>query len=63
MRRDEEDGGVTMGDEAGVSEGGGDLRVMGNSDPTVYTVEKILKKRKRHGFTEYLVKWKSYSTK
>ena len=32
-------------------------------DPTVYTVEKILKKRKRQGFTEYLVKWKNYTSK
>ena len=34
-----------------------------NGDPTVYTVEKILKKRKRQGFIEYLVKWKNYTSK
>lgn len=32
-------------------------------DSTVFTVERILKKRKRQGSTEYLVKWKNYSTK
>lgn len=68
-----------MGDEGGTSElrlesGGSDPTFYnglgsdptfynGGSDPTVYTVEKILKKRKRQGSTEYLVKWKNYTTK
>ena len=49
-----------MGDEGGVTEPRPDSGV---GDPTVYTVEKILKKRKRQGFTEYLVKWKNYTSK
>ncbi|KAL5258882.1 hypothetical protein ACHWQZ_G009369 [Mnemiopsis leidyi] len=58
-----------MGDDGGTSElrlesGGSDPTFYnGGSDPTVYTVEKILKKRKRQGSTEYLVKWKNYTTK
>ena len=34
-----------------------------SSDQTIFIVEKILKKRRRQGSTEYLVKWKNYSTK
>ena len=58
-----------MGDEVGAAElrlesGGSDPTFYnGGSDPTVYTVEKILKKRKRQGSTEYLVKWKNYTAK
>lgn len=33
------------------------------SDSDVYTAERILSKRKRHGVTQYLIKWKGYSVK
>lgn len=33
------------------------------SDPTVYTVERILNKRNHHGVTQYLLKWKDYPIK
>ena len=36
-------------------------KVTKNDD--VYRVEKVLRKRKRKGFTEYFVKWKGYSDK
>ncbi|KAL5258980.1 hypothetical protein ACHWQZ_G009447 [Mnemiopsis leidyi] len=31
------------------------------ADPSVFTVEKLLRKRKRHGSFEYLVKWRDYN--
>ena len=34
-----------------------------SNDSDVYKVERILKKRKRKGKTEYLVKWDGYSNK
>ena len=33
------------------------------NDSTVFTVEKILKRRKKNGSVEFLVKWKNYSQK
>lgn len=33
------------------------------ADPTVFTVEKLLRKRKRQGSYEYLVKWRDYNYK
>ena len=56
LRRNGADSKVRMGDE-------GPEKRPENGDPTVYTVEKILKKRKRQGFIEYLVKWKNYTSK
>ena len=34
------------------------LKVIKNDD--VYRVEKIIRKRKRNGLVEYLIRWKSY---
>ena len=36
-------------------------KIIKNDD--VYRVEKVLRKRKRRGVTEYFVKWKGYSDK
>ena len=33
------------------------------NDSTVFTVEKILKRRKKNSSVEFLVKWKNYSQK
>lgn len=33
------------------------------ADPTVFTVEKLLRKRKRQGSYEYLVKWRGYTNR